>query len=92
VRLQARARLAVNANGELALDPMFEIGDECFRKVMPMAGSALLDRVIQMTSRYSRDGDCVVAEVVKVVGNESEPILIGSRRREPIGATCILSH
>jgi hypothetical protein len=91
VRRQARARLALNANGELALYPPFEIGDECFREVMPMAGSALLERVIQMTSRYSRYGDCVAAEVVKVVGNESEPILIAACRREPIGATCIFA-
>jgi hypothetical protein len=66
VRRQARARLAVNAKGELALDPLFEIGDEHFRKVMPMAGSALFELVIQMTSRYSRDGDCVAVEVASL--------------------------
>jgi hypothetical protein len=42
----------VNANGELALDPPFETGDERFRKVMPMAGSALLEGSGVLNSSY----------------------------------------
>jgi hypothetical protein len=79
----------VNANGKLARDPLFEVGDERFREVMPMPGSTLLEPVIQTASRYSRDGDRIAAEIVKVVGNKYEAILISARRRVPIGPTRI---
>ena len=82
----------MNSKGELTPDPLFEVGYERFRKVMPMPRTAFLEPVIKVTCRNSLDGDCIAAEIEELIGDESESILIAPRGRKAIGSARVLTR